>query len=113
MKAADYIAKFRQYTADPQSMWDGETEIDPKVTATQQVCLDMVDEMLDLVKLRRISEGGSIAAVIREQDQKWGAILSRLNNPKISRLAFLDMLKEVNPELRDAYDEFTLCRMVA
>ena len=70
MKAIDYINKYGE------DLKSSDTEIRNK--AAQSILADMMMEASEIIKARNIKKASSAISVIKELNQKWNAIASKV-----------------------------------
>lgn len=70
MKAKDYAAKYgsKLMSNDPKQQEE----------AIQSLWSDMVNESIELARIRHLTAHSSMGAIIREQNEKWNAIARRV-----------------------------------
>lgn len=100
MKAVHYAERLKQWLADPPLKSaifsdvpkdeDGPAGRDDVVLG---ICFDLLKEGAKLAETRRAQTPEAYSAVIREQEQKWRAIVSRVGDPAISELTFTSFVR--------------------
>lgn len=95
MKAVDYAARLKRELANPplKSAIFSDVPKDEDGPADREdivlgVCFDLLKEGSKLAETRRAQTPEAYAAVIREQEQKWRAIVARVGDSEISELTF-------------------------
>jgi len=105
MKADEYAEKYKQYLVNPpKDLWKGRPEDArwDKTDALIAICHDLFFEITDIMLNRRAQSDLALLAVLREQDQKWIAILRRLNDSEIKITGFRAFVKSQMPDLAKA-----------
>ena len=70
MKAVEYIDKYKEGLESP------EEEVRDK--ALNDLVLDMANEVKELMEVRHVHKTTSAVSIIKEQNQKWNAIASKI-----------------------------------
>lgn len=97
MKAKEYFSKYES------NLMSEEKNI--RWTAAGDLGGELCNEALQLFKDRHAQRAGALAAIFKEQNQKFNAIVSMLEKKygfsTLKRNGFIIFIKEAVPELRD------------
>ena len=106
MKAKDYAVKYREYLANPpKDLWSGKPDnavdtSDPPLDAMMAICRDLMLESRELIEKRKATTGAAIEACVREQNQKWLAIVRLLPDQPLIEGMFKWLVMDKCPEAR-------------
>lgn len=93
MRAKDYFKKHQE-----------NMKLDPEMAA-QEIFVEFNDEMVDIIRLRKSQRDSSVAAVVREQNDKWNALCrifeERTGGACLEKDRFLKFWVEAIPDMRD------------
>jgi hypothetical protein len=101
MKASEYESKIVEYCRDPIKALQRTYQGVPEGTTPEQcnsvdvclaVCLDMLEESKTIMKQRKCESGSAKEAVLREQNQKWIAVIRGLRKSRLGT-EFLEEIK--------------------
>ena len=68
------------------------------------ICLELIGEISELMKLRGTKDSSSLCSVIRELDKKWVAIATSLKEPELTSLLFRSVAASQNDDLTKMID---------
>ena len=106
MKAKDYVVKYHEYLANPPNdIWSGKPDnavdtANPPLDAMMAICRDLMLESKELIEKRKAASGAAIEACVREQNQKWLAIVRLLPNEPLIEGLFKWLVMDKCPEAR-------------
>ena len=97
MKADEYVRKYHEHLRElPKELGPDK---DVRTRAAYLICFDLLFESQELVKKRRAKSGSSHAAILKEINQKYQAIVRRINDPYLAKEGFQRLVAIKFPEV--------------
>lgn len=95
MKADEYVERYHDCLANPPK---GSRPEMVRADALIAIGCDLTLEIKEIATQRKVQSNSALAAILREQDQKWVAIRQRLNDSEIRIDGFREFVKLKLPE---------------
>ena len=85
MKAQEYVDKYQNRLTS--------SDVTERNTAVKDLIFELLDESKDIAAARHVALGKGYISILKEQNQKWNAISSRIDDI-LTRNAFVEIVKK-------------------